>query len=188
MRQIHSDIVYAVNSTMSFDSPPQCDALITNHLNVPLMVMSADCTPILIYDPINHAIAAVHAGRSGALKEILPKTLYAMQHHFGTSLDDIQIVFGPSIHGCCYEINDEIAKQVHEKGYKDALLHQKEKVFLDVNTILYLQLHTMGVSSHRIESASQCTACHSQEFFSYRAQNQNTGRIAGVIILRPLPA
>ena len=188
MRQIHSDIVTVTDSTMHFTAPPQCDALITNRINVPLMVMSADCTPILIYDPIHHAIGAVHAGRAGALKGILPKTLHAMQEHFGTSPENVHIVLGPSIHGCCYEINETIANEVKEKGYEDALLYQKEKVYLDVNTILYLQLRAMEIASHCIESASQCTSCHSQEYFSYRAHKQNTGRIAGVIILRPLPA
>lgn len=187
MRQIHSDIVTIANSTMNFTTPPQCDALITNRINVPLMVMSADCTPILIYDPIHHAIGAVHAGRAGALKDILPKTLHAMQEHFGTSSQEVHIAFGPSIHGCCYEINTTIAHEVKEKGYADALLYQEERVYLDVNTILYLQLRTMGIASHCIESASQCTACHAREYFSYRAQNQDTGRIAGVIVLRPLP-
>lgn len=188
MRQIHSDIVTVVDSTMNFGSPPQCDALITNHCDIPLMVMSADCTPILIYDPINHAIGAVHAGRAGALNSILPKTLFAMQEQFGTSIENVHIVLGPSIHGCCYEINEVIANEVKEKGYENALLYQKEKVFLDVNTILYLQLRAMGISSQYIESTSQCTSCHCEEYFSYRADYQHTGRIAGVIVLRSLPA
>lgn len=188
MRQIHSDIVTVVSSTMNFGSPPQCDALITNRVNVPLMVMSADCTPVLIYDPKNHAIGAVHAGRAGALKSIVPKTLCAMKEHFGTSLEEVHIVLGPSIHGCCYEINEAIANEVKEKGYENALLHQKEKVYLDVNTILYLQLRAMGVSSRCIESASHCTSCHNGDYFSYRADHQRTGRIAGVIVLRSLPA
>jgi hypothetical protein len=188
MRQIHSDIVIIADASMNFSAPPQCDALITNLINIPLMVMSADCTPILIYDPINHAIAAVHAGRAGALNGILPKTLYTMQEEFGTSIEDVKIVFGPSIHGCCYEVNDVIANEVKEKGYENALLYNKEKVFLDVNTILYLQLRAMGIASDQIETASECTACHSDTYFSYRANHQHTGRIAGVIVLRPLPS
>lgn len=187
MLQIHSDIVTIVDSTMNFVSPPQCDALITNRVNVPLMVMSADCTPILIYDPITHVIAAVHAGRVGALNAILPKTLQTMQDHFGTSLEDVQIVLGPSIHGCCYEINEVIANEVKEKGYENALLYQKEKVFLDVNTILHHQLREMRISSQCIESESLCTSCHCEDYFSYRADHQRTGRIAGIIVLRPLP-
>ncbi|MDP3120975.1 MAG: peptidoglycan editing factor PgeF [Sulfuricurvum sp.] len=188
MRQIHSNTILPVNPSMNFDSPPQCDALITNHTDVPLMVMSADCTPVLLYDPVNHAIGAVHAGRAGALNRILPMTLLAMEKNYGTALSDIQIVFGPSIQGCCYEINETIAYEVKEKGYEEALMRTKEKVSLDVNAILYMQLKALGIASEQIESINQCTACNSHDFFSYRADTQHTGRIAGVIFLRPLPS
>ena len=125
--------------------PPECDALITNRPNTPLMVMSADCTPILIYDENHGAIGAVHAGRAGALNEILPKTLHAMSKEYGTTADDIIVLLGPSIHGCCYEINEEIATEAVTKGYVDAISRKERKVFLDVNTILLMQLHNLGV-------------------------------------------
>jgi hypothetical protein len=188
MNQIHSDIVAVVDSAMDFASRPRCDALITNSVEIPLMVMSADCTPILLYDPVNHAIGAVHAGRAGALNGILPKTIAAMETRFKTPLSELQIVLGPSIHGCCYEINDTIANEVKEKGFEDALVYQSEAVFLDVNTILYIQLRAMGIASDQIETASACTACNHNTYFSYRADQQHTGRIAGVIVLRPLPS
>ncbi len=187
MRQIHSDAIVMVTATMNFNTHPQCDALITNCIDTPIMVMSADCTPILLYDPVHHAIGAVHAGRAGALNEILPKTIAAMQKNYGTSICDIRIAFGPAIHGCCYEINETIAAQVREKGYEDALIRTKDKVFLDVNTILHRQLVSLGVALEHIEVSPQCTACHCEDFFSYRAHTQHTGRIAGVIYLRPLP-
>lgn len=188
MSQIHSNNIITVNSTMNFDSLPQCDALITNHIDVPLMVMSADCTPILLYDPVNHAIGAVHAGRAGALNLILPMTIEAMQKNYHTALSDIKIVFGPSIQGCCYEINETIAHEVIEKGYDEALIRTKKKVSLDVNAILQMQLKELGIASEQIESINQCTACNSHDFFSYRADAQYTGRIAGIIFLRPLPS
>lgn len=188
MRQIHSNSIIVVNSFMNFDTPPQCDALITNCIDVPLMVMSADCTPILLYDPINHAIGAVHAGRAGALNRILPMTLEAMEKNYATALSDIRIVFGPSIQGCCYEINENIAHEVREKGYAEALIRTKENISLDVNTILHLQLKALGIVSEQIETINQCTSCNCHDFFSYRADAQHTGRMAGVILLRPLPS
>lgn len=188
MRQIHSDKITLVTSALNFDTPPQCDALITNRTDIPLMVMSADCTPILLYDPVNHAIGAVHAGRAGALNRILPKTIEAMRQNYGTALHDIRIVLGPSIHGCCYEINESIASEVEEKGYAEALTRAENKVSLDVNTILHSQLQTLGIASKHIETMDECTSCHSHDYFSYRAHAQHTGRIAGVIVLRPLPS
>jgi polyphenol oxidase len=185
MRQIHSDRIVIIDDTHSFDTPPECDALLTDRLNTPLMVMSADCTPILLYDPITHSIGAVHAGRAGALNKVLPKTLIAMEKEYGTALDDVRIAMGPSIGGCCYEINETIALEVKACGYADALRVEAEKVFLDVTAILLLQLKTMGIKETQIEASCACTACAHETFFSYRADAQRTGRIAGVIMLRP---
>jgi hypothetical protein len=184
MRQIHSDSIVIVNEKMDFNSPPECDALITNRPNVPLMVMSADCTPILVYDSAHNAIAAIHAGRAGALNEILPKTLEAMKAEYGTIIGDVMVLLGPSIQRCCYEVNESIAYETAEKGYIDALHREDGRVFLDVNTILLIQLAILGIKKENIEVIDKCTSCNHDTYFSYRADAQHTGRIAGVIMLR----
>jgi YfiH family protein len=184
MRQIHSDNIVIIDESHTFETPPECDALITNRLNTPLMVMSADCTGILLYDPIHKAIGAVHAGRAGALNAILPKTIQKMVDEFGSRYSDLYIVLGPSIHGCCYEINVTIAIETEAKGYPKALRKENGKVFLDVNTILLQQLQEIGVAPERIEVIDHCTSCRCDEYFSYRADQQHTGRIAGVIFLK----
>lgn len=184
MRQIHSDQITIIDDTHTFDMPPQCDALITDRKNIPLMVMSADCTPILLYDPIRKAIGAVHAGRAGALNAILPKTIQKMGDTFGSRYSDLRIALGPSIHGCCYEINETIASETDVKGYPEALRKEEEKVFLDVNSILLQQLGVLGISSNQIEVIDHCTSCQCDEYFSYRADRTHTGRIAGVIFLK----
>jgi len=184
MRQIHSDGVVIVTEEMDFNSPPECDALITNRPNTPLMVMSADCTPILVYDSTHNAIAAIHAGRAGALNENLPKTLHAMKIEYGTTVEDVMVFLGPSIHGCCYEVNETIARETVEKGYAKALRRDETKVFLDVNTILLSQLNSLGVQKECIEVITHCTSCQCDTYFSYRADAHHTGRIAGVIMLR----
>lgn len=182
MRQIHSDRIVIVDETLNFDTPPECDALITNRIETPLMVMSADCTGILIYDPIQKAIAAVHAGRAGALNAILPKTIQKMGEAFGCLRENLHIVLGPSIGGCCYQVNETIASECTAKGYGLALRREDEKVFLDVNTILLKQLKELNIEN--VEVIKHCTSCRCDEYFSYRADAQQTGRIAGVIILR----
>jgi hypothetical protein len=181
MRQIHSDHIVVVNEQFNFDTPPQCDALITNISSLPLMVMSADCTPILIYDPLHHAIGAVHAGRTGALNGILTKTIQKMLEIYGSNPEELHIVLGPSICGSCYEINESIAQEVHTKGYTQSLKYKEEKVFLDVNTILIQQLEVLGVKHYEV--SPHCTSCSCGDFFSYRVCSQYTGRIAGVIML-----
>lgn len=181
MRQIHSDLIVRADG-YGFENPPQCDALITDQSALPLMVMSADCTPILLFDPIRKAIAAIHAGREGALQKILPKTIESLKEHYESDAADIIAVLGPSIHGCCYEVNGDIAQRTIENGYSGAVRHDGERVYLDVNTILLDQLEQSGV--RKIEVVDACTSCNHLEYFSYRADKQRTGRIAGVILLR----
>lgn len=184
MRQIHSDRIIIADESYTFDTPPECDALITDLPQIPLMVMSADCTPILLYDPVKNAIGAVHAGRAGALNEILPKTVQRMEQLYRSDRADMRIVLGPSIHGCCYEINHAIAEETTEKGYENALRREGERIFLDVNTILTTQLKALNIAPEHIEIIGHCTSCRSDTYFSYRADERHTGRIAGVIMLR----
>lgn len=184
MRQIHSDKVVIVDKTFTFDNPPECDALITNIANKPLMVMTADCTPLLLYDPRQNVIAAIHAGRAGAFKNIVTKSIRKMQEHFHSRPSDILAVLGPSIGVCCYEINETINNEAHGLGLGYAIQKRQEKFYLDVNRILKAQLEASGVSGEHIEALNRCSACENNTFFSYRADGQQTGRMAGIIFIR----
>jgi hypothetical protein len=184
MNQIHSDHVHILTDEDDFDHPPTCDALITHRLNTPLMVMSADCIPILVYDPVHRVIAAIHAGRAGVLSAIVPKTLRKMEEAYDTRPHELCITIGPSIQGCCYAINPTIAQEVKNLGYNTALKHKGGKIFLDLYTIVHHQLMTLGVV-HIDLTQYHCSACHHETYFSYRADQQRTGRMAGVISLQP---
>ena len=184
MRQIHSDIIVTIDPSLhDFDNPPECDALITNIPGIPLMVMTADCTPVLIFDPIQKVIAAVHAGRAGALKGIVAKTIQKMHTAFGSRIDNILVVLGPSIGNCCYEVGEKIAEEATDEGYGFAVQNRKGHYFLDVNAILHHQLRKLGVNEEHIEHENICNACHNDTYFSYRADRQVTGRFGGIIML-----
>ena len=185
MRQIHSDKIVIVKPTIhNFKNPPECDALITNQPNIPLMVMTADCSPVLFYDPKQKVIAVAHAGRAGALKGIIPKTVNKMQEVFGSELIDIQVVLGPSIGACCYEIGEKIATEVLDAGYNSAVIQKDCSFHLDVNTIIHRQLQEIGIHEEKIEDINICNACENNRFFSYRADYQKTGRMSGIIMLK----
>jgi YfiH family protein len=173
MRQIHSDTIIIVNPDIhNFENPPECDALITDIANIPLMVMTADCTPVLLFDNVK------------AVKGIVPKTIEKMCTSFGSNIEDITVVLGPSIHSCCYEVGEKVANEIMENGYGLAIVYENEKYSLDVNTIIHKQLKESGVHKENIEDLNICNACENQDFFSYRADNQKTGRIGGVLMLR----
>ncbi len=185
MRQIHSDKIVLVDPAIhDFKHPPECDALITNEPGIPLMVMTADCTPVLLFDPVKNVIAVAHAGRAGAVKEIVPKTIQKMCKKFGSIIDDILVTLGPSIGGCCYEVGEKIAGEVADLGYGFSVVERDGSYFLEVNAIIRQQLHTAGIKPEHIDDLGICNACENETYFSYRADNQKTGRIAGVLMLK----
>lgn len=185
MRQIHSDKIIVVDPDIhNFENPPECDALITDLVNIPLMVMTADCTPVLFFDSVKKVIAVAHAGRAGAVKGIVPKTIEKMCSSFGSKIEDITVVLGPSISACCYEVGEKITKEVTDEGYGFAVLAREGHYYLEVNAIIKRQLDESGVKKENIEDLNICNACENQDFFSYRADKQKTGRIAGVLMLK----
>lgn len=183
MNQIHSADVYVLKEGDSFDTKPTCDALVTNIPQTPLMVMVADCSPVLFFDPVQKVVAVAHAGRAGAFKNIVAKTLETMQREFHSHAEDIVVAIGPSIGVCCYEVGEEIATEVDDLGLGYAITTHEGRCYLDVNAILLEQLLACEIKKEHIEVQNICTCCNTQDYFSYRGEGQ-TGRFAGVIYLR----
>jgi YfiH family protein len=113
LRQVHSDIIHRVDSSnpVAIESWPQGDALITNEPGILLTIQTADCIPILLADPENRAIAAIHAGWRGTVRRIAAKALGRMQMEFGTKPEDVIVALGPGIGRCCYEVGPDVAKE-----------------------------------------------------------------------------
>ncbi|MCK4736963.1 MAG: peptidoglycan editing factor PgeF [Sulfurimonas sp.] len=183
MKQIHSDIVHVITSNDNFKNPPECDALITNKKNTPLMVMVADCSPILFYDDKQKVIAVAHAGRVGAFKNIVQNVLESFKNNFNSDVKDIHVSIGASIRSCCYEVGSEIYDEAKELGLEYAIQKKDDKFHLDVTQILKNQLLTCGIKKENLEICDECTKCNSDKYFSYRA-DAKTGRFAGVMLLK----
>jgi len=182
MKQIHSDIVHKVKENDSFDNPPTCDALITNKVNIPLMVMVADCSPILFYDDKQRVIAVAHAGRQGAFKNIVKNTIDSFLNDFNSNVDSLHVAIGASIGACCYEVGSEVNDEALNLGLGFAIEKRENSYYLDISKILKKQVLDCGVCEEKIEIILECTKCLSDKYFSYRASHQ-TGRFAGVIKL-----
>ena len=182
MKQIHSNIVHIVNENDNFNNPPECDALITNKKNIPLMVMVADCLPILFYDEKQKVIAVAHAGRQGAFKNIVQNVIDAFVTEFKSDAGDIHVSVGASIGVCCYEVGSDIYKEAKVLGLEYAFEIKNKSYFLDVSKIIKNQLLASGIKKENIEISGECTKCKSDKYFSYRA-NPQTGRFAGVLVL-----
>ncbi len=183
MKQIHSSHVHKVLDTDNFESPHECDALITDKKETPLMVMVADCAPILFYDPINKVIAVAHAGREGVFQNIVKKVLDMFLKEYNSEVKNIYVSVGANIKVCCYEVGHEIVEQAEKLGMEYALKKQKSGFFLDLNAIVKKQLLKEGITHEHLAFAEECTCCKRETYFSYRADGI-TGRFCGVIMLQ----
>ncbi len=181
MEQTHSDNIHIVEHA-GYNKIDNCDALITTQKNIPLMVMVADCIPVMIYDPVHEVIAAVHAGRNGTFQQIAAKTLQTMQEKFDTSFHEVLVALGPSIHSCCYEVGADLA-DIAKKSFGEKYIQtRKGKQYLDLQQMNFDQLASLGVPEANIEISAICTSCN-QNYFSYR-RDGITGRFAGIIKLK----
>lgn len=181
MKQIHSNIVHIVDENDNFDNPPTCDALITNKKDVPLMVMVADCSPVIFSDVIDGVIAVAHAGRAGAFKNIIQNVVDSFVNEFHAKKENIHVEIGASIGVCCYEVGEEIYEEAKALGFEYAVQLRNSNYYLDIKAILKQQLINAGVKNFII--SEYCNCCNSETYFSYRKEKE-TGRFAGVVTLK----
>jgi len=161
------------------DAIKHCDALITNQKNVMLTILTADCVPILLLDPIENVVAAVHAGWKGTQQEILLKTVEKMQKTFNCNTKNILAGIAPSIGKCCYEVDWNVAQ--HFEKIENAYTKQNEKYMLDLPLINKTQLLQAGLLETNIEMSHVCTACEVEYYFSYRKEGGCSGRFMSMV-------
>lgn len=176
MDQIHGNDVKIVDE--DFNLYEKCDGLITNKKNTPLMVMSADCIGILFFDNVKQVIAVAHAGRNGTFLNISSKVISSMVENFNTNPKDIEVILGPSIGMCCYEVSVEMA-QIVEQSFGKEFTNGR---YIDLQGINKMQLLQMGLDEKNIFISEICTKCKGKEYFSYR-NDKSCGRFAGIVSL-----
>jgi YfiH family protein len=179
LRQVHSNRVVYVNGLR--DREEEGDALITDHIGQSIGIRTADCVPILLLDSKNRAIAAVHAGWRGTASEIVKTALVAMNERFRSEPADIYAAMGPSIRPCCYEVGEDVAAKFSALFPEWGVENEGMKVRLDLVEANRRQLTSAGVADNRIFDSGLCTTCQSAQFFSYRREPENPGRMLASI-------
>ncbi len=185
LHQIHSDRIYIVDEVSGERYRSEGDALVTQLENVALAVQTADCLPILLADPTNNAVAAVHSGWKGTLSRILFKTIREMQRAFNSDPARLLAAIGPGIRACCFEVGAEVSV-LFEKEYPGRGLAKPKsgatgKSFVDLVGALEIQLSDAGVLPGNCYDLGACTCCNTDKFFSYRAEGPASGRMLAVI-------
>ena len=208
-RQIHSDLIHCVSGIPR--EPLSGDGLVTNATGILLAVLTADCLPVILVDTKTRAVGVFHAGWRGTVKRIVEKGVGEMQRWFGTRPQDLRAAIGPGIRGCCYQVDPEMKSKFESQfGYADSLfretkerdeIHEKypllfltsrapghsvlpKQIFLDLGEANRRQLIDAGVPAKNITDLGLCTSCHTELFFSHRAEKGVTGRMMAAVGIR----
>ena len=184
-RQTHSSNVKRIQPDIDLE---ETDGLITNIKGSCIGINTADCLPVLIYDPTHHAAAAIHAGWRGLASRIVTKGIEMMKRDFGSVASDLLCAVGPAISTEIYEVGDELKPLFAQAGF------QIEEIFIDhaewTKSHLSLQravrweLLACGIKEANIEISDVCTYQNSDKYFSARRLGIDSGRIFSGIILK----
>jgi polyphenol oxidase len=165
------------------------DFLCTNVPGAAIGVLTADCLPIICYDPVHHACCVIHAGWRGSVARIGPTALALMQQQFGTNARDVIVYFGPSALSCCYQVGqdfyDMILKDKTLARYAEQVFVWEDNVLrFDNGALNFLMFVQAGVLAHNMHTDySKCTICNGS-FHSFRRDGEWAGRQATVVVLR----
>ena len=149
------------------------DGLISNIPGQILATISADCVPILIYDPKQKVIAALHSGRNCLVKGIIKNTIDKMVRNFKTNPKDVLVGIGPHIRVCHYWLKGKSYQNLKNTKFKKYFVKRKEKIFFDLTKLAFDELLKSGIKRKNIEDCKVCTFCKYKKYFSARKQEQS---------------
>jgi purine-nucleoside/S-methyl-5'-thioadenosine phosphorylase / adenosine deaminase len=166
------------------------DGLITNVAEVPLFIFIADCAALSFFDPKRNVIGIGHAGWRGTVGGIARNMVEAMNAAFDCNPADVLVGISPSIGPCCYQVREDVVaafQGAYPEQASTFFVRQSDgSIHLDMWTTLTCQLRSSGIQEEHIELSGICTACHTDVFYSNRAERGKTGRFTGMITLLSL--
>jgi len=170
LNQIHS------NECLRFDAI-ECkgDAIYTNKKNEVCAILTADCLPIFISDTLGHEVAVLHAGWKGLLRGVTEKTLKSF------ASKKLVAHFGPAISQGSFEVGEEVRDQyiAKDNSFRSAFKTLSGKHYLDLYSAAKLVLNNFDI--YKISGGTECTFKQKDEYFSYRRDGKNSGRMANLI-------
>jgi hypothetical protein len=158
------------------------DALVTRDAALVLAVGIADCLALLLWDEAGRSAAAVHAGWRGAVAGVVPRALERLE---GAGADPGRLfaALGPRIGPCCFRVGPDVAARFDARH----VWASGGVTTVDLAGACRAQLESAGVSPARILDLGHCTSCRPEAYFSHRRDQGRTGRMWGVVALRPAP-
>ncbi len=186
-QQTHKNKVQVVTDATQEIDLAETDGVVTNIKGICLAVMSADCAPVIVYDPVKHVIGASHAGWRGTVGKIAANMVQMMKEVYGSDPADLVAGIGPSISPEVYEVGEEVIEATKNAfGTINGLVKlnpvKEGKGHFNLWEANKRALIEAGVKPGNIEIAEICTFSNSDTFFSHR-NNPDTGRFAAGIVL-----
>ena len=179
--QVHGNHVVSTGTPRPPDQDHlQADAITTNQQDVYLLMLFADCVPILLYDQNQKVAGIAHAGWKGTLNNVVGELVIKMVQSFDSKTADILAVIGPCICQKHYQVGEDVALPAHRIYKGDMVLtKQDNSYYFDLGLANEINLRRFGITV--IERMEICTFCHKEDWFSHRGENGKTGRFAAVI-------
>lgn len=166
---------------------PQADIIVSDDPDVAIGVRVADCAPVLIHDPVRHAVGAAHAGWRGTASGAAAEAVRAMQSTFGSRPEDLVAAIGPCLGACCGEVGPEVVEAFRAGGTDRAAVAAwftpgtGDRSFLDLERANRDQLVGAGLRPESVFASGLCTKTHRARLHSYRGDREAAGRLVGAI-------
>ncbi len=177
IRQVHGNKVIFISKDVSRAFPnilEEADGILTDIVNLPIAIRTADCVPIFLYEKEKKCIGVFHAGWQGTQKRILQEGLKSAE----VRPENVKLAFGPSIRECCYEIGSDVLDYFPNDAVKKG-----GKYRLDLTSINKKQAIDSGVLEENIVDSGVCTCCN-KSYFSYRREGDGAGRNISLMMIR----
>lgn len=157
------------------------DALVTNCKKLPIVIHTADCVPVGLFDIKGRAVGNAHCGWRGTFSELAANTADVLYSEYGVTPEELVCTVGPCICQRCYEVSEELYLQFEEKfGKSEALVKEGTSFYIDLAGINCQILISKGVKEDNIIVSDLCTCCRTDIFFSHRGQGPERGILASV--------
>lgn len=188
--QVHDNNIVIIDQSQKYDTDfikiPSCDGLITKRADIALMIKTADCVPLIIYDSEKKVVVAIHAGWRGLVKNIHKKAIDILKNQYKSNPTNLHVYIGPSIRKCCYTFKEK-PSQANKKSWVEYINFQNNLWHIDLQGYLITSLIKAGIPKTNIIDSGLCTYHQDKQFYSHlrhKNKSDTSGSMVTIVQLR----
>ena len=180
LKQVHGDKIISINNNEDLKNYKaqdvhEADGWLLSLPQTGAMILTADCVPLYLWSSDGKYVSLTHCGWRGVVQELPKKAAELIK---AKTNEKLQAYIGPHIKDCCFEVKEDVAS----KFPKEAVIHRENKIFVDLDKAIILQLKATGVEESEIKTGChcECTSCNKRDFFSYRRDGTKDAQLSFV--------